>query len=101
MSESVLEIFRSCTPIFQALGDPARQDIILLLAKHDTLTVNQIAEQSHLSRPAISHHLKVLRDNHLVEIEQKGTQRYYSLSLNQSVNLLKQLIFKIEEECDL
>ncbi|MGD6818076.1 ArsR/SmtB family transcription factor [Metabacillus sp. 113a] len=101
MSESVLEIFRSCTPIFQALGDPARQDIILLLAKHDTLTVNQIAEQSHLSRPAISHHLKVLRDNHLVEIEQKGTQRYYSLSLNQSVNLLKQLISKIEEECDL
>ncbi|MTH54659.1 metalloregulator ArsR/SmtB family transcription factor [Bacillus mangrovi] len=101
MSEPVLDLFRSCTPIFQALGDAARQDIILQLASQDTLTVNEIAEQSHLSRPAISHHLKVLRDNGLVAIEQKGTQRYYSLSLGPSVDLLKQLIGKMEEECDL
>lgn len=101
MSQTVLDIFRACTPIFQALGDSARQDIILLLAEHEALTVTEIAEQSHLSRPAISHHLKVLRDNKLVTIEQKGTQRYYSLALDESVSLLKSLIQKIETTCDL
>jgi len=101
MAQTVLDVFRACTPIFHALGDSARQDIILLLAEHEALTVTEIAEQSHLSRPAISHHLKVLRDNKLVTIEQKGTQRYYSLALDESVSLLKSLIHKIETTCDL
>jgi ArsR family transcriptional regulator len=99
MGQQAIEIFRDCIPLFNALSDPARQDIILLLAEKEPLSVNEIAEESNLSRPAISHHLKILRDNHLVSIEQKGTQRYYSLSLDQSVQLLKQLIGVVENEC--
>jgi ArsR family transcriptional regulator, arsenate/arsenite/antimonite-responsive transcriptional repressor len=99
MSQQAIDLFRECIPLFNALSDPARQDIILLLAEHETLSVNEIAEQSKLSRPAISHHLKIMRDNHLVEIKQKGTQRYYSLSLDQSVKQLKQLIEIVEREC--
>ncbi|MBO9129854.1 metalloregulator ArsR/SmtB family transcription factor [Bacillus sp. 165] len=101
MGQKAIETFRACIPLFQALSDTARQDIILLLAQHDALTVNEITEHSSLSRPAISHHLKVLRDNHLVTIEQKGTQRYYSLALEASVELLKQLVQTVEETCDL
>jgi ArsR family transcriptional regulator len=101
MGQKAIETFRACIPLFQALSDTARQDIILLLAQHDALTVNEITEHSSLSRPAISHHLKVLRDNHLVTIEQKGTQRYYSLALEASVELLKKLIQTVEETCDL
>ncbi|MEK3885290.1 metalloregulator ArsR/SmtB family transcription factor [Paenibacillus sp. PL2-23] len=96
-----VETFRSCIPLFQALSDPARQDIILLLAQEDSLSVNEIAEHSKLSRPAISHHLKILRDNKLVDIEQKGTQRHYSLALNSAVELLKELIVTVETTCDL
>jgi arginine repressor len=40
-----------------------------------------------------------MRDIQLVKIEQKGTQRYYSLSLNQSVEQLKRLIEIVESEC--
>jgi len=101
MGQKAIETFRACIPLFQALSDPYRQDIILLLAEKETLTVNEIADHSTLSRPAISHHLKILRDNHLVSIEQKGTQRYYSLSLDTSVRLLKELIEVVEAECDL
>lgn len=99
MSKQAIDIFRECIPLFNALSDPARQDIILLLAEREPLSVNEIAEHSNLSRPAISHHLKIMRDIHLVNIEQKGTQRYYSLSLDQSVLQLKQLIKIVENEC--
>ncbi|MFZ3591104.1 ArsR/SmtB family transcription factor [Bacillus sp. DJP31] len=99
MGQQAIDTFRKCIPLFQALSDPARQDIILLLANHDALTVNEIAAQSTLSRPAISHHLKILRDLHLVTIDQQGTKRYYSLALDSSMELLKQLIQTVEETC--
>ncbi|WML49773.1 metalloregulator ArsR/SmtB family transcription factor [Neobacillus sp. PS3-34] len=99
MGQKAVEVFRSCIPLFQTLSDPHRQDIILLLADHEALTVNEITEQSKLSRPAISHHLKLLRDSGLIAVEQKGTQRYYSLSLDTSVNLLKKLINTVENDC--
>lgn len=99
MTKLAIDVFRACIPLFQTFSDPARQDIILLLAEHETLSVNEIADQSLLSRPAISHQLKVLRDNRLVQIEQKGTQRYYSLSLETSVEQLKELTQLVEEKC--
>lgn len=99
MGQKAIETFRACIPLFQALSDTYRQDIILLLAEKDKLTVNEIANHSTLSRPAISHHLKILRDNRLVSIEQKGTQRYYSLDLDTSVKLLKELIEVVESTC--
>ncbi|MGM0839001.1 MAG: ArsR/SmtB family transcription factor [Bacillota bacterium] len=99
MNQRAIQTFRDCIPLFQVLADEARQDIILLLAEKESLTVNEIAEASRLSRPAISHHLKILRDNKLVSIEQKGTQRIYSLTLDTSVNMLKNLIELVEKEC--
>lgn len=99
MANQAVEVFRECIPLFNALSDPARQDIILLLAEREPLSVNEIAEHSKLSRPAISHHLKIMRDIQLVTIEQKGTQRYYSLSVKQCVEQLKQLINIVESEC--
>jgi len=99
MTKQAVDVFRSCIPLFTTLSDPARQDIILLLAERESLSVNEIAEASTLSRPAISHHLKILRDNQLVKIDQKGTLRYYSLTLENSVAQLKELISIVEQDC--
>ncbi|MDZ5472964.1 metalloregulator ArsR/SmtB family transcription factor [Bacillus sp. 31A1R] len=99
MTKQAVDVFRSCIPLFTALSDPARQDIILLLAERESLSVNEIADASTLSRPAISHHLKILRDNQLVKIEQQGTLRYYSLTLENSVSQLKELIDIVEQDC--
>ncbi|WP_347552133.1 metalloregulator ArsR/SmtB family transcription factor [Pseudalkalibacillus hwajinpoensis] len=97
--QEAIQLFRKSTPIFQALGDPYRQDIIMLLSNHDSLSVNEITEQSTLSRPAISHHLKILREVGLVSVEQKGTTRYYFLQLEEGVTTLKLLLDKVEETC--
>ncbi|NMH73617.1 winged helix-turn-helix transcriptional regulator [Bacillus sp. RO2] len=99
MTQKAIDVFRSCIPLFTTLSDPARQDIILLLAEHESLSVGEIANTSSLSRPAISHHLKILKDNRLVQMEQKGTMRYYSLTLDTSVSQLKALVDIVESEC--
>ncbi|CAM4226096.1 ArsR family transcriptional regulator [Bacillus manliponensis] len=99
MGKQALDQFRTCIPFFQLLCDPHRQDIILLLSEKNPLTVSDITAQSSLSRPAISHHLKLLRDQGLVTVEKRGTERYYSLSLENAVQSLKKLLSLMEDEC--
>ncbi len=61
--------------VFQAIADPVRRDIIQLLAEK-ALTINAVAEKFDVSRPAISKHLRILNECGLVEINQKGRERY-------------------------
>jgi DNA-binding transcriptional ArsR family regulator len=59
---------------FAALADPTRRRIIALLAERDR-TVNEIAAQFSISRPAISRHLRVLHRSGLVMDERRGRER--------------------------
>ncbi len=53
--------WRAMAKVFVALGDEHRQRILLTFEKGERLTVGQIAQVPTLSRPAVSHHLKILR----------------------------------------
>jgi DNA-binding transcriptional ArsR family regulator len=59
-----------------AVGDPIRQQILLLLAR-ERLNVRMLTERIHLSRPAVSHQLKVLLDAGLLVQEADGRERFY------------------------
>ena len=61
--------------VFQAIADPIRRDIIKLLSE-GTLTVNSIAEQFDISRPAISKHLKILKECDIIGYEKRGRERF-------------------------
>ena len=61
--------------VFQAIADPNRRQIIDLLA-HEPMTLNAIADKFHISRPAVSQHIKHLTECGIVEIEQRGRERY-------------------------
>jgi len=61
--------------VFQAISDPIRRDIIGLLA-HQTLTVNNVAENFEISRPAISKHIRILNECGIILIYNKGRERY-------------------------
>ena len=61
--------------VFQAIADPNRRQIIDLLAK-EPMTLNALADKFHISRPAVSQHIKHLTECGIVEIEQKGRERY-------------------------
>lgn len=61
--------------VFQAIADPNRRAILGLLAS-ENLTLNGIADKFKISRPAVSKHVKILKECGLVEISQKGRERY-------------------------
>src|SRR4029077_3983319 len=63
---------------FEALGDPDRRDILRLLSEGDK-AVRDIAAALPISRPAVSRHLRLLKDAGLVAEQAQGTSRIYHL----------------------
>jgi len=61
---------------FMALADPTRRQIIQTLASGET-AFGDIAEQFEMSRPAVSQHLKVLREAGLVAVRRDAQRRIY------------------------
>lgn len=70
--------------VFQAIADPVRRDIIELLSDAP-LTVNNVAERFDVSRPAISKHLKILKECGVIDIRQEGRERFCEI---QATNLI-------------
>ncbi len=76
--------------VFQALADPTRRAILLLLASH-AMTPNAIAEEFHTSRQAVSKHIQMLTECELVKQEQQGREIYYSLEIKKMKEIDKWL----------
>lgn len=64
---------------FLALSDPTRRSIVKILAVNGRLSASDIGKRFRISPPAISQHLKVLRDARLVRMEKKAQQRIYAM----------------------
>lgn len=65
--------------VFHALADPNRRQILELLARREQ-AAGEIAEHFSISAPAISQHLKVLRDANLVTVRVEAQRRIYALN---------------------
>lgn len=63
---------------FQAIADPIRRQIIVLLAAQ-SLNLNAIAAEFTISRPAISKHIKILKECGIIAVRQQGRERYCSI----------------------
>jgi len=63
-----------------ALGDPTRRAVFERLARRP-MAVGELAEELPVSRPAVSQHLRVLKDAGLVRERPEGTRRVYSVEL--------------------
>jgi DNA-binding transcriptional ArsR family regulator len=64
---------------FAALSDPTRRGIVELLAREGPLPAARIVEQFQVSAPAISQHLKILREAGWVQMERRAQQRIYQV----------------------
>ena len=67
--------------IFQAIADPTRRAIIMLIALN-AMTPNAIAEHFDSSRQAVSKHLRILTECELISQKQQGREIYYQLEIN-------------------
>ena len=103
--------FRECIPLFIALGDSTRLAIIQQLYEVEedrrSLETEQkggrsvsekrrapglnVKEKTSLSRPAVSHHLKILKDSGLIAVEKRGVCNYYHLTSQSAIDRLLRL----------
>jgi DNA-binding transcriptional ArsR family regulator len=67
--------------IFQAIADPTRRAILVLIAAQ-AMTPNSLAEHFDTSRQAVSKHLRILTECELVKQEYQGREIYYQLEIN-------------------
>ena len=83
--------FEHLSPIFTALADPVRQTLFLAIMESGVsgINVGDLTAKTHLSRPAISHHLKVLKDCGVVVSHKVATQIFYYLKIGSYMKDLK------------
>lgn len=78
--EELADEIKQCQKILNVMGDESRQHIILEMLKMKKCTgvrVLEITEKTNLSRPAVSHHLQILKDAGIVKMRKEGTKNYY------------------------
>ncbi|MBO5031101.1 MAG: winged helix-turn-helix transcriptional regulator [Lachnospiraceae bacterium] len=91
------EEFEGCQKILLALGDENRQHLMLEMMRMEHCSgvrVGTITEKSHLSRPAVSHHIQILKDAGILKMRREGTKNYYYFdadmeAINRLVNMLE------------
>lgn len=77
--------FDACRRAFIALGDENRQHIVVaLLRNHGGMRVGELTEYTNLSRPAVSHHLKILKDAGIVAMYKVGAMHFYHVDANET-----------------
>ena len=65
---------------FHALAEPTRRQIVEMLAREGAMTAGDIQARFSVSAPAISQHLKVLREAGVVQVEKRAQQRIYRIN---------------------
>ncbi|MGN6181634.1 MAG: ArsR/SmtB family transcription factor [Mucilaginibacter sp.] len=68
--------------VFQAIADPTRRAILLLLAASQSMTAGAIASNFDTARPTVSKHLQILTECELLKQEQNGREVYYHINAN-------------------
>lgn len=92
--------FAACQKLLGALGDETRQHLlsIMMMGPCAGLRVVDIAEQTSLSRPAVLHHMQILKDAGVVVSRKEGTCIYYQLNPNrEGVERLGRLLVHVDQ----
>ncbi|MDO4897285.1 MAG: metalloregulator ArsR/SmtB family transcription factor [Moraxella sp.] len=98
-SGRAMSVMKDCIPIFTVLSDENRHLILKLLLENGKMKVNDITENLHLSRPAVSHHLKIMLQANAVSVEQIGKERFYALAMRDEVERLGELVELMKKYC--
>jgi DNA-binding transcriptional ArsR family regulator len=69
---------KSIPDVFQVIADPSRRQMMMMLSK-ESLTINGLAENFDMSRPAVSKHIKIMYNAGFISITDIGRERYCTL----------------------
>ena len=93
--------FEACHKTLAAMGDETRQHIILEMMRMDYngSRVIDITAKTNLSRPAVSHHLQILKDAGIVKMRKEGTMTFYYL--DPDMEAFTHLIRSLQQSIDI
>ena len=86
--------------MLSAIGDETRQAILMALMQGPQtpgMRVGEIKVITHLSRPSVSHHLKILKEAEVISVHKEGTHHYYRLDSGSKLGLLKSLVNELDK----
>lgn len=86
--ELLSQNLKSSAKALSAIGDETRQHLIismLEIGNRDGVRVGEIVERANLSRPAVSHHLKIMKDAGIIKARREGTKNYYYFDPNEEI----------------
>jgi len=93
---SHVEHFQKVAEVFRHLGDPTRVRIFWLLCHREECVIN-ISAMLEMSSPAVSHHLRPLKDSGLILCRREGKEVYYRAADTMESRLLHQMIEEMME----
>lgn len=89
--------FNECRKILTAIGDENRLHLMTEMMQMKScmgVRVGDITERTHLSRPAVSHHLQILKDAGIIAVRREGTKNFYYFDSDQEA--MKKLIAALQ-----
>ena len=85
-------LFAKNRPYFSALGNEERQALMLIMLEGNDLSVGELARRTELSRPTVSHHLKILKDAGMVVPRKSGNKAIYCMRAGRYLESIAELI---------
>lgn len=93
----IRRLFRQSLPLFSALGDPVRQQLLLAMMSGEEKTVTELTAGTSLSRPTVSFHLKVLKEAGIIISHKRGRNRYYYPRTGRYFHVMKELVDEVDK----
>ena len=89
---AIPKAWRTISKVYAALGDEHRQRILLTFEPGERLNVGQVVGVSTLSRTAVSHHLRVLRDAKVLSSEKQGKEVFFWINKDFLIEAMETVI---------
>ena len=96
--QAIPEEWSATSKLFVALGDEQRQRLLLAFEPGERLNITQLVSTSKLSRTAVNHHLKVLRDAGVLSSEKIGKEVYFHIEKDRMVDALQRVLNYVKEK---
>lgn len=96
--QTIPEAWSATSKLFVAMGDEQRQRILLAFEPGERLNITRIVSTSALSRTAVNHHLKVLRDAGVLGSEKIGKEVYFWIEKEHIIDALQRVLAYVTEK---
>lgn len=100
-AKAAAQKIKACQKVLTAIGDETRQHLLIEMMQTDDcrgVRVGEITKRTNLSRPAVSHHLQILKDAGLIDVRKEGTKNYYFF--DSDMKSVKKLIDALQTAVD-